>query len=69
MTDGERIYRYIGEFLQKASSFLCAQCSHWKSPEHESILFSNECPIYQMACTMIASLNENHTKGDHESDD
>ena len=62
-TDGERMYRYIGEFLQKASSFLCSQCSHWRSPEHDSIFFSSECPIYQMACTMITSLNENHTEG------
>ena len=62
-TDGERMYRYIGEFLQKASNFLCSQCSHWRSPEHDSIFFSSECPIYQMACTMITSLNENHTEG------
>lgn len=62
-SQGEQVYRYIGEFLQKASTLLCAQCSHWKSPGHDKMVFSDECLIYQMASTMIASLNENHTDG------
>ena len=64
---GERVYRYIGDFLRQASLYLCPRCNTWQEQKwDETGMGGHACVLTHMAQTMLRALDQYHTE---DSDD
>lgn len=60
---GEKVYRYIGDFLRQASMYLCPRCAVWQNHEwNGDEMVGHSCVLTHMAQTMLRSLNQYHTE-------